>query len=632
MPNRFFAVRPSAARLAARAACGLLPVLLLSAPASSTAADPEPEAPPAFELLERVRARYGGLEAYAGAGELEVRRGPGEGEPAARYRLSTVKGEDGSFRLELEEEAADREPRAFLLWGGGEETFVYDSARGAEGEFRAVGSPLAALAELPGGRELGIEAFPLSALLLGGDGALPRPPAASVDGPEPCPGTPDAPCWRLSHPSADGRVETVLWVETGEPVVRRAEVRTVADPPGFAAALADAGLDPDAGPADPERVVVRTSLTEDAFSSFGVTLRLALGAPERARRVERWSAQRRGPQTTFGETIDVSLAGFVVRVLDSGGRPVTGLGPEDFLVFAGDREVPVRSVDFYARGSGPLAPPGRPRAEAAEARPGEPPPPPPELPPKIVVLYVQADFNGLRVRGHLKMLPYVERFLEALPPDDLVAVVSFDSHLEPWLDLTTDREAAQEAVWRAIHFGADPPSGRRTDGGRGGAPSLFAGIDPDEAADAAWAEKGLEIVGRALGRLPGEKAVVFLGWGLGRYGSGGVTMRRDYRPAVDALTAARASVFVLDVADAEYHDLEVGLRRVAAETGGTYQKTYEFPIQATRRLAALLASHYVLTVDVADLPPAAREGRQELEVQLVGHDGVRLLVRPLSGG
>jgi hypothetical protein len=228
------------------------------------------------------------------------------------------------------------------------------------------------------------------------------------------------------------------------------------------------------------------------------------------------------------------------------------------------------------------------------------------------------------------MLPFVERFLASLPADDLVAVVSFDSHLEPWLDLTTDREAAREAVWRAIHFGADPPAGRQIERRRG--PSLFAGIEPDEAADAAWAETGLAIVGRALLPLPGEKVVVFLGWGLGRYGFGGVTMRRDYRPAVEALTAARASVFVLDVADAAYHDLEIGLRRVAAATGGTYEKTSEFPLQATRRLVAILASHYVLTVDLSDLPADLRQRRGELDVQLVGHGGVRLLVRPLGGG
>jgi len=628
-----------------------LAVLLALLPAASAPAAEAPEprpSPSAFELLERVRARYGGPESYSDTGSLEIRRGSGEGELAARFRISTLKAPDGSFRLELVEEVGagaapvGAAPRRLLLWRSGDGTFLFDGARGEAGEYRPVGSPLAALAELPGGRELGVEALPLVALLAAGEGALPRPTAVSVDGPEPCPGAATAACWLVRYPSADGHLETELWVEQDGAVVRRVEVRTVADPLGFAAALADAGLDPGRRPPpDGPGLLVRTTREGSAAPPSDPVGRLALGPPPGARRVEAWSApagvaaggEADGPQVAFGETIDVALAGFVVRVLDGRGDPVAGLGPDDFLVSAGDRRVPVRSVDFYARGSGPLVDLRAPAGDAAPVRPAPPVPPvppPPELPPKLVVLYVQADFNGLRVRGHLKMLPFVERLLDSLPPDDLVAVVSFDSHLEPWLDLTTDRGAAREAVWRAIHFGADPPAGRRIERRRG--PSLFARIDPAEAADAAWAETGLEIVGRALLPLPGEKVVVFLGWGLGRYGFGGVTMRRDYRPAVEALTAARASVFVLDVADAAYHDLEIGLRRVAAETGGTYEKTAEFPLQATRRLAALLASHYVLTVDLGDLPPAAREAEAELDVQLVGHPGARLLVRPLGGG
>jgi len=618
-----------------------------------TAAAAEPERPSAFELLERVRARYGGLEGYAGSGVLELRRGPGEGELAGRFRLSMLEDAEGSFRLELVEvtgeasgetaAAGGGEPRRLVVWRRrGEESFVYDGARGEAGEYRPVGSTLAALAELPGGRELGVEAYPIAALLAGGEGALSRPPAASLDGPEPCPGAPAAACWRLRHPSADGRLETELWIETGEPVVRRAEVRTVADPLGFAAALADAGLDPGARPAaDRPRVAVRTTFEEAGAPGSEAVARVTLEPPPGTRRVESWSGavpegDADDPQIAFGETIDVALAGFVVRVVDGRGDPVTGLGPDDFRVTAGGREVPVRSVDYYASGSGALpdlrAPDLRaPAADpaAAPARPA-PPPPPPGFPPKLVVLFVQADFNSLRTRGHLKLLPFVERFLGELPPDDLVAVVSFDSHLEPWLDLTTDREAAHEAVWRAIHFGADPPSGRRIERRRG--PSLFDRIDPVEAADAAWVEEGLGIVARALVPLPGEKVVVFLGWGIGYRTRDGVRMRRDYRPAVEALTAARASVLAFDVTEAHYHDLELGLQQVAADTGGTYERTVDFPTQAIRRLTALLASHYVLTVDLADLPPAARQGREELEVELVGRRGARVLVRPLGTG
>jgi len=91
--------------------------------------------------------------------------------------------------------------------------------------------------------------------------------------------------------------------------------------------------------------------------------------------------------------------------------------------------------------------------------------------------------------------------------------------------------------------------------------------------------------------------MIYLGWGLGRFGAGGVRMTPDYAPAVRALEAARTTVFVLDVTDAGFHSLEVGLEKVAKQTGGTYDKTNQFTQQATRRLARTISGYYVLTLD-----------------------------------
>ena len=108
-------------------------------------------------------------------------------------------------------------------------------------------------------------------------------------------------------------------------------------------------------------------------------------------------------------------------------------------------------------------------------------------------------------------------------------------------------------------------------------------------------ERALQVTGDALADLPGEKVVVFLGWGLGRYVGGfGTRMTPEYGPAVDALLRARASVFAIDVNDAISHDLELGLRRVAEDTGGTYEKTTYFPSQAASRLARVITGYYLL--------------------------------------
>jgi len=94
--------------------------------------------------------------------------------------------------------------------------------------------------------------------------------------------------------------------------------------------------------------------------------------------------------------------------------------------------------------------------------------------------------------------------------------------------------------------------------------------------------------------------ILFLGWGLGRYGFGGFRMRpNDYPQALAALRRSNASVFVLDVMDAASHTLEIGLKQVAAQTGGVYIRTAVNPMQAFRRMAQALSGYYLVSVDAA---------------------------------
>jgi hypothetical protein len=83
---------------------------------------------------------------------------------------------------------------------------------------------------------------------------------------------------------------------------------------------------------------------------------------------------------------------------------------------------------------------------------------------------------------------------------------------------------------------------------------------------------------------------------------------------------ARVAVFCLDVTNADYHSLEVGLEQVASDTGGFYAKTHLFPAQAMRRLEGALVGHYVLTFE----KPRLRQGTHAIEVDLVGRKGTVL--------
>jgi len=285
----------------------------------------------------------------------------------------------------------------------------------------------------------------------------------------------------------------------------------------------------------------------------------------------------------FGEEITVSLISMTVRVVDSRGYPITGLGPEDFRVRVGKQAVPVVGVDWFS--SGEPAPaveaPAAPNAPNAEPQPAG----------KLVVFWVQADLNPTRISGQLRLRPYTEELLETLHPADRMAVISFDSHLHLRQDFTHDREAVYAAIDRGMLYGESET------GAGSGEVSLKGSFDPEAAVAAASPERALEVTAEALADLPGEKIIVFLGWGLGRFSSFGVQMTPAFYPAVRALRRANIPVFVLDVTSADYHSLEVGLESVAHATGGTYAKTNVLTGLATDFLARAISGHYVVTID-----------------------------------
>jgi hypothetical protein len=193
------------------------------------------------------------------------------------------------------------------------------------------------------------------------------------------------------------------------------------------------------------------------------------------------------------------------------------------------------------------------------------------------------------------MRPFTRELLDLLHPGDRVAVVSFDSHLKLWQDFTTNRQETQDTLGVAVLYSPEVDI-------RLSEPySLARHFDFAAAHRAASPEKALEVTANALEALPGEKTLIMLGWGLGRYGAGGVHMTPDYRPAVKALGRAHASVFVLDVTSADFHSLEIGLQNVAEATGGAYFRTFRQPKVATESLAQTISGYYVLTLDQAAL-------------------------------
>lgn len=544
----------------------------------------------AFELLEEVRAAYRSLDVYHDRGEIEII----EGEQQRTLRFETYRHGD-LFRLRVEpvdSAESDAEPLHRLLWADGDQVRLYDLELGQYRRLASLGEGLLEILGKPN-----FDALAVATVLIGSSASLSDPDAAALEGAEACG---ESRCELLLLSRQRSSHESLLWLDRESRLIRRLEV--LVQPPGNALeqAISKVGLTTDGSrpfsTLKPRTFRVRHDLISVAAPSSS-SVPATLTAPLELREVDTWElpvpeTEPPGSEPTlaFDDAVSVELFRITTRVVDTRGHPVLNLRPEDFQVDVEGQEIPVASVDWVS--SDPLYRDSRLDAELArhgiELLPEE----------KKVIFFVQAGLHATRIRGQLRTLPFVKDFVDTLLPNDRVAVVSFDSHLKLRLDFTRRHDEVREVLGEAIRFGGQPhPRPAPT-----GAPfSLAPHLDVRDARDAASPEQALEVLGQALEALPGDKIVVYLGWGLGRFGGDGVTMTSDYAGAVRALHRARATVFVLDVTDAGYHSLEVGLRSVAAQTGGTYAKTSLYARQSTERLAHTLIGHYVLMFSTADM-------------------------------
>lgn len=297
------------------------------------------------------------------------------------------------------------------------------------------------------------------------------------------------------------------------------------------------------------------------------------------------AAQQEPPEKAFEDEITVSLSTMVVRVVDTWGRPILGLKPEDFRVRLGKKDVPVVGLDWVTAENPELPAPPEPE-RTGEIVEGAPVPVP--APNRLFVFFVQTDLEKTRISGQLRLRRHTRELLDTLHPSDRVAVVSYDSRFKLWQDFTADREAVHAAIDLAMLWSTE------REVAPGDPVSLAAHLDPAEARKAASTERAWQLVARALKPLPGEKTVIYLGWSFDRFDRDGSP---GYKSTLQALRDAKASVFVLDVTSADYHDLEIGLQSMAEDTGGMYLSTFRLPQLATQTLAQTISGYYVLSLD-----------------------------------
>lgn len=313
-----------------------------------------------------------------------------------------------------------------------------------------------------------------------------------------------------------------------------------------------------------------------------------------------------GQQQTprYAERVDVSRILIDARVVDGKGTPLTGLGLEDFAVRIGGRPARLESVEWVL-GTDATDDPVTLRSNSIGGV-LEPPPA------RLTIFLLQKSFEGGRLTGLMRLLLGSRDFLKQFGPRDRIAVLSFDYRLELWLDFTNDRDRVRHVMERAL---LDPPPRVEP----ASSPSLLERLSLSRARRTYSIEQALRLIGEALEGMPGAKSIVLIGYGFGRLNptTGAVHMENGYDEARRALQAARASVFCLDVTDADYHSLEAGLQLVAAATGGFFARTHLFQERAFNMLSGALAGHYVLFAERPDL----ERGAHRIDVELTRREG-----------
>ena len=318
------------------------------------------------------------------------------------------------------------------------------------------------------------------------------------------------------------------------------------------------------------------------------------------------------------ERVDVARVIIDVRVIDDDGRPIRGLEPDDFEVRIDDEPVRVESALWVGDDTGEDADDGGAAGEnlrsneiAGFLEPADRG--------QLIVFVVQKSLVHSRALGLLRLLMFSERLVEGITPADRVAVVSFDSHLKIWVDFTDDLDRVRTVLADEIMF--ERPSVLEPEG----EPSLLARLSQDEGRRTWEIQEALQLLGEALEPLPGAKSVVLIGYGFGDLrvvlGMVGSSLDGRYDEARAALEAARASVFTLDVTQADYHTFEHGLQMVAEDTGGFFVRTYrQPPRRAIDRVANAIRGRYVLFTERPDVEP----GEHPIEVDVADVDGTVL--------
>jgi VWFA-related protein len=344
---------------------------------------------------------------------------------------------------------------------------------------------------------------------------------------------------------------------------------------------------------------------------------------------------------------DVDVVAVDVNVVDRDGRPVRGLGPEDFALTVDGKSRRILSVDFVDL--------------AGETRP-EPPPPSPYFSTNVGVhpgrlVLIAVDQNNIAFGGGRSVLNASDRLLDTLGPNDQVGLLSLASG-GPSVEFTGEHVLVREALGKIV--------GRaRRGSGRIGLSEALAYLDgnsfvwqqvlqrecgsipddssrlvcnsqmADEASAVAHSHREgsrtalrmLSAAFDALRTIEGPKTLVLVTEGLG------VENDADVRDLASRAAAARASLFILQLdsplADAgaqrvsptsveDKQTQDAGIWGLAAMTRGTVFRLSGSGDRVFERIARELSGYYLLGFEPEGGDRDGKDHRIRVDVERPG--------------
>lgn len=313
-----------------------------------------------------------------------------------------------------------------------------------------------------------------------------------------------------------------------------------------------------------------------------------------------FAAQQSSNQSgyTFRSSSDLVLVNVTVR--DKQGNPVRGLTADDFTVFEDGKQQKVASFDVEDVGAPKLelatAPPEPATSAPAAAAPAKPPPKAPIAPmdarnKRLVVLFF--DFTGMEPGEAERSVAAAEKFItQQMTPEDVVAVVRFQTALTVDQDFTSDKALLQRALARYLGTGPAGYEAGATSDTEGAANdnNAFTADDSDfNTFNTGRKLQALESLCAALAHIPQKKSVIYFSSGVTR---NGVENQTQLRATIN--TAVKSNVAIYSVSAVGLQALPPGgaaetasLRGTSAYSGRATEAQYDQNFAASETLSTL---------------------------------------------